>query len=143
MQQGIEAIQRGQLDLQGRELELRRQSQEMDFELRRRAQDAELELRRYALDRAHDNEQAASNRLASIDQAKIDYARRGQTFAMWLAAISSGTLLLAGLVCIFLAIAGAISVTAGLTAGGILIAGGVFTGLAKIIGKFMPRDSKD
>lgn len=128
------------LELQHRTLELQQLGQEREFALRQQAQNAEIELRHLAIDRAHDNEQAANQRLAAADRARIDYAHRGQTFAMWFTGVSSAALISAGLVCIFLAVAGVISMALGLGAGGLLIAGGVLTGIARIAGKFLPRD---
>lgn len=122
-------------DLVHRQLNL----QERDLELRREAQEAEIELRRLALDRACQNEQAANDRLARADQARIDFAKRGQTFAMRLAAGVTVPLLIAGLICIFLAVAGVGSTTVDLTAGGILLAGSLFAGIANLIGRFLPR----
>ncbi len=112
----------------------------MDYQLRLRAQDAELELRRQALERADVNEKAANERLAKADKARMDFASRGQTFAMWLAGGVAVPLLIAGLVCIFLAVAGVISATVGLTAGGILLTGSLFAGVANLIRNFLPRD---
>ncbi len=140
MQQSIESIQHRQLELQEKELVLRQQSQEMDYQLKLRAQDAELELRRLALERADANEKAASARLASADIARTDFARRGQTFAMWLAGGITVPLLVAGLICIFLAVAGVGNATVELTAGGILLAGSLFAGIANLIRSFLPRD---
>ena len=57
---------------------------------------------------------------------------------MWYAGITSAVLVGAGLACIFLAVADATSQALALAAGGLLIAGGVFAGLSRIIGKFMP-----
>jgi hypothetical protein len=82
--------------------------------------------------------QAALARLVAADQANIDFQHRGQTFAMWYTGGSSAVLIGAGLACIFLAVVSAIGQSLGLGAGGILIAGGLFTGLSKIIGKFLP-----
>jgi hypothetical protein len=122
---------------------MQERAQEREFALREEVQNAEIELRRLAIDRAHDNEQAANYRLAAADQASIGYARRGQTFAMWFTAVSSGTLISAGLVCIFLAAAGVISQGLGLGAGAILISAGILTGIAKIAGKFLPDGHSD
>lgn len=140
MQEHLEAMQRGQLELQQKDLELRRRAQEAELELRRRAQDAEVELRRLALDRADANEHAANDRLAHADQARIDFANRGQTFAMWLAGGVTVSLLLAGLVCVFLTVGGVVSAGVGLPASGILLAGGLFAGIANLIGRFLPPD---
>jgi hypothetical protein len=120
MQQGIEAVQRKQLELQ------------------ERAQEAELDLRRLALDRADENEKAAEARLARADQARIAFVRRGQTVAIWLAAGAAVPLLIAGLICMFLAVAGVGNTAVDLTAGSILLAGGLFAGIANLIGRFLP-----
>lgn len=96
---------------------------------------------RLAIERAHDREQTATDRLIAADNVRMTYARRGQTFAIWYTGITSAVLVGAGLACIFLAVAGAISQSLALGAGGILIAGGVFTGLSRVIGKFMPGQS--
>lgn len=111
------------------------------MELRRRAQEMEYELRRLALDRADENEKTANKRLERADTARSDFARRGQTFAMWLAGGSAVALLASGLICIFLAVAGVIAVSLGLGAGTILLAGGLFAGISSLIKNFLPRGS--
>lgn len=127
-----------QLDIQERELALREQATMKELELRARAQDGEHELRRLAIEKADENEKVANDRLAASDQANIDYARRGQTFAMWLAGISTGVLLAGGLICVFLAVAGVIPMALGLSAGGLLLAGGLFAGITNLIKSFLP-----
>jgi hypothetical protein len=124
-----------------KELDLQQVAQERHFALRQQALAADIELMRLAIERAHDREQTATDRLIAAHHARMTYARRGQTFAMWYTGVTSAVLVGAGLACIFLAVAGAISQGLALGAGGILIAGGVFTGLSRIIGKFMPGQS--
>jgi hypothetical protein len=125
----------------GKELDLQRIAHERHFALRQEAQAAQIELMRLALERAYDSERTATDRLIAADHARMTYARRGQTFAMWYTGVTSAVLMGAGLACIFLAVAGAISQGLGLFAGGVVIAGGVFTGLSRIIGKFIPGQS--
>jgi multidrug efflux pump subunit AcrA (membrane-fusion protein) len=117
------------------------QMQQQELELRREAQQMEFELRRLALDRADENEKAANQRLENADQVRLDFARRGQTFAMWLAGASTAALLAGGLVCVFLTVAGVIPSSMGLTAAGILLAAGLFTGIANLIKNFLPGNS--
>lgn len=138
IQQQTADLARRQLDLQERELEVRRQAQEAELELRRETQSGEIELRRLALELADSNEKAANARLSRADQARMEFARRGRTFAMWLAGGVTVLLIPSGIVCILLAIAHVIAVSAGLAGGGILLAGGLFAGIANLIGRFLP-----
>jgi hypothetical protein len=140
MQAQLQAQVQAQAEVQRKELELRQQAQDADIELKRRAQDHEYELRRLVIDRADDNEKAANRRLANVDQWRANYAHRGQTYAMWYTSIATGAFGVAGLVCIFLAVASVIGSTVGLTAGGILLAGSLFTAIAGISGKFLKSD---
>ncbi len=117
-----------QLDFQRQQLEVHRNAQERD-----------AALRQLALELAHVNEQAANNRLVEADRAVVEFQRRGQTYAMWYTGVVSAALIAPGLVCAFLAVAGAISMALGLGAGSILIAGGLLAGIAKVAGKFLPR----
>ncbi|GEM_PF-5759579 len=133
-------LQSRQIDLQERELALRERATARELELRARAQEGELELRRLAIQKADENEKAANGRLANADRENTDFAKRGQTYAMWLAGISTGVLLAGGLVCVFLAVAGVIAMALGLAAGGLLLAGGLFAGIANLIKNFLPRD---
>lgn len=130
-------------DLQERQIEFQMRLQQQELELRREAQTMEFELRRLALDRADENEKAASKRLERADLDRWIFARRGQKFAMWLAGGSTVALLASGLVCIFLAVAGVITVSLGLGAGGILLAGALFAGIANLIKNFLPGGSGD
>lgn len=99
-----------------------------------------MALRRLTIEKADENEKAANARLATADQQTSGFANRGQTFAMWLAGLSTAVLLGGGLVCIFLTVAGVITMTLGLSAGAILLAGGLFAGIANLIKNFLPRD---
>ncbi len=137
VQRQLQAQMQAQLELQKKELELRERAQENDFQLKSRMQDAEIELRRLAIDRADENEKAASKRLAESDTRNANYASRGQTYAMWFTGIAAGALGVSGLLCIFLAVFGVISVAAGVTAGGILLAGSLFSGISSLVAKFL------
>jgi hypothetical protein len=125
-------------DLQETQLQFQMTMQERELALRERAQEMEFALRRLALDRADDNEKAANARLERADTALLKFARRGQTFAMWLAGGSTVALLAGGLVCIFLTVAGVITSAVGFTAAGLLLAAGLFTGIANLIKNFLP-----
>jgi hypothetical protein len=129
--------------LQERQLEFQIQMQQQELELRREAQTMEFELRRLALDRADENEKAANQRLERADTGRLNFAHRGQTFAMWLAGGSTAALLVSGLVCVFLTIAGVITSSIGFTAAGILLAASLFTGIANLIKNFLPGGSGD
>lgn len=141
--QQVFELARRTADLQAKQIEFQHYIQERELSLRERAQEAELELRRLALDRADENEKAANRRLERTDTARLNFAHRGQTFAIWLAGGSTVALLASGLVCIFLAVAGVITVSLGLGAGGILLAGALFAGIANLIKNFLPGGSGD
>jgi multidrug efflux pump subunit AcrA (membrane-fusion protein) len=126
-------LQQQQLDLQRRQLEIQEQYQKADLELRARVVEANTT-----------NRQEINQIQRDADLDRNAFARRGQTFAMWYTGVVSGTLIMAGLVCIFLGLVSVFSTTAGLTAGGICLAGGLFTSLSKLVGHFLPdRDSGD
>lgn len=59
---------------------------------------------------------------------------------MWLAGGATIALLAGGLACIFLTVAGAATGPVGLPAAGILLAAGLFAGIANLIRNFLPRD---
>lgn len=126
------------MDLMRNQLQIQEKAQQAELELRRRAQDADIELRRLALDRADENEKAANQRLAEADRARIEFARRGQTFAMCLAAGLAIPLIAGGLLCIFLAVANVIATSVGLGGGSLLLAAGLVAGIADLIGRFLP-----
>jgi hypothetical protein len=130
-------------DLQQRQLEFQMEMQREDLALRREAQAAEIELRRQVIERADQNEKAGLDRLKALDTGNMEFAKRGQTFAMWLAGLSTGALLISGLVCIFLTVAGVIPAAIGFAAAGILIAGGVITGISNLVKHFLPGGSGD
>jgi hypothetical protein len=117
--------------------------QREDLALRREAQAAEIELRKQVIERADQNEKAGLHRLKALDASNMEFAKRGQTFAMWLAGLGTGALLVSGLVCIFLTIAGVVPADVGLSAGGILLAASLITGIANLVKHFLPGESGD
>ena len=134
--QQLPPVLQQQMELMQRQVGL----QERQLALQERAQDGELELRRQALEQAAAAEQRANDRLANADNARMSFAHRGQTFAMWLAAGVTVPLLIIGLVCISLAVAGVGDPTVELAAGGLALAGSLFAGVANLIRGFLPRD---
>jgi hypothetical protein len=128
-------------DLQERQLEHQAEMLRQDLELRREAQKVGLELQRLALDRADENEKAQQSRLDRVADSKINFADRGQTFAMWLAGGTTVVLVAAGLVCIFLTVAGVIPGTVGLAAATILLAAGLFASISNLVKHFLPGGS--
>ncbi|HEY1920328.1 MAG TPA: hypothetical protein VGH27_32565 [Streptosporangiaceae bacterium] len=100
----------------------------------------DFELRMQALQRADENEKAAHAHLVEVDRARMEFTKRGQTFAMWLAAGVAVPLLIAGLVCILITVAGVVPAAVGLPAGSILLAGSLIAGVTNLIRSFLPRD---
>lgn len=133
------AIPARQLDLQQQQLDLQRQQLEMQAQY----QQADLELRTRVIEANVTNRREINDLRREADQSRNDYAKRGQTFAMWYTGSTSGALIAAGLVCIFLGLSGVFSTAPAVAAGGICLAGGLFTGLAKLVRHFLPPREDD
>jgi hypothetical protein len=140
-------IQQQELDLrrttQENELALRRDMQQKEYELRAREQANEYELRKIVIERADQSEQDAVRRAMSADDARVSFARRGQTFAMRLVGCSAIALFGSGIAVVFLTVFGTVASSTGIALASILLAAGLFTAVSKAAGRFLPRPSDE
>jgi hypothetical protein len=132
-----------QMETQRRELELRGDLQQQELDLRRQQQADEVELRRLVIERANENEKAAIQRLQAVDRSRGVYARRGQTFAMWLAGGATGLLIASGLAVVFLTVVGAVASSVGIPLAGILLAAGLIASISNLVKNFLPGGGSD